>query len=65
MQNIVVLPAVNGDDTQSWHNLGPEMDSLMADDAKAQRIAARSVEIFRDRYLSPAAVACYWRVSGP
>lgn len=59
---MVVLPPVNGDITKSWINAAPEMEALLADDARAQRIAARSVEIFRDRFLSPAAVACYWRV---
>jgi hypothetical protein len=36
--------------------------SLLADQAKAERIAKNSVSIFRDRYLTPAAQACYWRV---
>ncbi|UZJ50723.1 hypothetical protein CBS101457_000043 [Exobasidium rhododendri] len=61
LQNMVVLPPVDGNIDQSWRNAASEMDALIADDARAQSIAARSVEIFRDRYLSPAAVACYWR----
>jgi hypothetical protein len=34
---------------------------LLEDQEKAQLIAHNSVETFRDRYLTPAAQACYWR----
>ena len=34
---------------------------LRADDEKALRIASNSVKTFRERYLTPAAQACYWR----
>jgi hypothetical protein len=64
LQNMVVLPPVKGDIDLSWTNIAPEMDYLLADDDRAKQIASRSAEIFRDRFLSPAAVACYWRVSG-
>lgn len=37
------------------------MDSLLADAARAERIAENSVKTFRERYLTPAAEACYWR----
>lgn len=37
------------------------MDSLIQDPAEAQRIAKNSVETFRERYLTQAAEACYWR----
>lgn len=29
--------------------------------AEAQEIASRAKEIFRERYTTPAATACYWR----
>ncbi|RDL31109.1 uncharacterized protein BP5553_09898 [Venustampulla echinocandica] len=35
--------------------------SLLQNPEKAQRIARNNVETFRDRYLTPAAQACYWR----
>ena len=35
--------------------------SLLADQAKAERIAKNGVATFRDRYLTPAAQACYLR----
>lgn len=37
------------------------MDSLLEDPAAAERIANNSVSTFRERYLTPAAEACYWR----
>lgn len=37
------------------------MARLLADPAEAQRIADNSVRTFRERYLTPAAEACYWR----
>ena len=37
------------------------MAPLLADPAEAQRIADNSVATFRERYLTPAAEACYWR----
>jgi predicted ATPase len=63
LQNIVMLEPLNGDVTQSWRNVGKEVEALLADEARAQYIVARSVEVFRDRFISPASVACYWRVS--
>ena len=35
--------------------------TLQKDDALAHRIARNNVETFRNRYLTPAAEACYWR----
>jgi hypothetical protein len=37
------------------------MAPLLANPAEAQRIADNSVATFRERYLTPAAEACYWR----
>ena len=44
-----------------WSNLEETMQELIADPAKAKRIADNSVRTLRDRYLTPAAEACYWR----
>lgn len=38
------------------------MRDLLAHPEKAKRIADNSVAVFRERYLTPAAEACYWRV---
>lgn len=37
------------------------MHRLLADPPAAQRIADNNVRTFRERYLTPAAEACYWR----
>ena len=37
------------------------MANLLDNPAKAQKIADNSVKVFRERYLTPAAEACYWR----
>jgi hypothetical protein len=37
------------------------MDSLLQNPRKAERIATNNVKTFRERYLTPAAEACYWR----
>ena len=37
------------------------MQDLIADPAKAKQIAENSVRTLRDRYMTPAAEACYWR----
>ena len=37
------------------------MTDLLGAPVKAASIAANSIEMFRDRYLTPAAIACYWR----
>lgn len=37
------------------------MTELLGDPKKAQSIADNSVTTFRERYLTPAAEACYWR----
>lgn len=42
-------------------DLPEKMDSLLADPELAKRIAENAARQFRDRYLTPAAQACYWR----
>jgi hypothetical protein len=37
------------------------MTDLLAHPDKVKRIADNSVKTFRERYLTPAAEACYWR----
>jgi len=37
------------------------MRHLVKNNDEAQRIADNAVRTFRDRYLTPAAQACYWR----
>ena len=44
-----------------WSDLESTLQELLADPAKAKRIADNSVRTLRDRYLTPAAEACYWR----
>lgn len=46
---------------RDWKDLPEKMDELLADDEFAHRIAKDSARTFRDRYLTPAAEACYWR----
>ena len=44
-----------------WSNLDETLQDLIADPVKAKTIADNSVRTLRDRYLTPAAEACYWR----
>ena len=37
------------------------MHNLLQDPEAAERIADNNVRTFRERYLTPAAEACYWR----
>ncbi|KAF2435421.1 hypothetical protein EJ08DRAFT_580281 [Tothia fuscella] len=53
-QNIVEVSRDFGD-------LNSKMTQLISDEGEAQRIANNSIHLFRDRYLTPAAQACYWR----
>ncbi|KAB8339339.1 hypothetical protein FH972_022272 [Carpinus fangiana] len=46
---------------RDYSDLQEKMESLINNPEMAQQIAARSVDVFRDRYLTPAAEACYWR----
>ncbi|TKX22774.1 hypothetical protein C1H76_4808 [Elsinoe australis] len=48
---------------RDWKDLKGTMKWLLGEEGKerAEDVARRSKEVFRDRYLSPAAEACYWR----
>ncbi|KAF2000766.1 hypothetical protein P154DRAFT_522358 [Amniculicola lignicola CBS 123094] len=46
---------------RDFSNLDEAMEDLLAHPEKAKRIADNNVEIFRERYLTAAAEACYWR----
>ncbi|EME81599.1 uncharacterized protein MYCFIDRAFT_32648 [Pseudocercospora fijiensis CIRAD86] len=46
---------------RDFSDLDEKMNALLADPARAQTIADNSVRTFRERYLTPAAEACYWR----
>lgn len=46
---------------RDFSDLPDRMDELLNDLEKAQRIAGNNVKTFRERYLTPAAEACYWR----
>lgn len=46
---------------KDFSDLEEKVNELLKDQRKAQRIAQKGVEVFRDRYLTPAAQACYWR----
>ncbi|GAC74465.1 endoplasmic reticulum protein EP58 [Moesziomyces antarcticus T-34] len=74
-QNIVFVPEYTGtepgtevqDDRgqvlrdTTWMRLPEVMESLLDDDARAKRIADNQWSFFRERYISPASAACYWR----
>jgi len=47
--------------SRDFSDLEKTVKELRADQKKAERIAQNSVEAFRERYLTPAAEACYWR----
>lgn len=46
---------------RDFSDLPERMDWLLAHPDAAARIAYNNVATFRDRYLTPAAEACYWR----
>lgn len=46
---------------RDFSDLSKTMDDLLAHPEKAKRIADNSVKAFRERYLTQAAEACYWR----
>lgn len=46
---------------RDFSDLPKRMDELLENPDKAERIANNSVKTFRERYLTPAAEACYWR----
>ncbi|KAJ5960644.1 CAZyme family GT90 [Penicillium vulpinum] len=46
---------------RDWSDLEQKMQHLLSHDDEAKRIADNSVQVFRERYLTPAAEVCYWR----
>jgi hypothetical protein len=46
---------------RDFSDLERVMEHLLAHPEEAQRIANNSVRTFRERYLTVAAEACYWR----
>lgn len=46
---------------RNFTDLEDKIEHLLANPAEAERIAENGVRMFRDRYLTPAAEACYWR----
>lgn len=46
---------------RDFGNLEAVLTKLRSKDAKTEKIADRMVKVFRERYLTPAAEACYWR----
>ncbi|KAF2091499.1 hypothetical protein K490DRAFT_6753, partial [Saccharata proteae CBS 121410] len=47
--------------SRDFSDLSQQMQHYTTHPEEAQSIAAESVRTFRDRYLTPAAEACYWR----
>lgn len=45
----------------NWSDLEEKIQWYRDNPLDAQRVANNSVNTFRDRYLTPAAEACYWR----
>ncbi len=74
-QNIVYVPPALGDAQgvivhdeggkeffdRTWERLNEVMEALLSDDDKARSIAENQWNYFRNRYISPASAACYWR----
>jgi len=46
---------------RDFSDLASAMEDLLDHPEKAKRIADNSVQVFRERYLTQAAEACYWR----
>lgn len=46
---------------RDFSDLSDKIEPLVHDTEAARRIANNSVKTFRERYLTPAAEACYWR----
>lgn len=61
------LMKADGDDQnyvqvkRDFDDLEEVVEALRKNDTMAQKIADESVKTFRERYLTPAAEACYWR----
>jgi hypothetical protein len=46
---------------RDFSDLPQKIEALIKDPEEVRRIANNSVQTFRERYLTPAAEACYWR----
>lgn len=46
---------------RDFSDLEEKVEELLGDEEKAQRIADAGIRVFRERYLTRAAGACYWR----
>jgi hypothetical protein len=46
---------------RNFNNLDSKMKFLLLQSEVARRTTENSLAAFRDRYLAPAAQACYWR----
>lgn len=46
---------------EDFSDLDLKVTELLADPGRAKKIARNGVNTFRDRYLTPASQACYWR----
>ena len=46
---------------EDWSDLEEKVKEVLENPSLAERIAKKGVEDMRDRYLTPAAQACYWR----
>jgi hypothetical protein len=46
---------------RNFNNLEKKMKELVEKKGEVEAIADRSVKVFRERYLTPAAETCYWR----
>ncbi|GAA5919187.1 hypothetical protein JCM1841_002492 [Sporobolomyces salmonicolor] len=46
---------------ENWDGLSESLERLLQDSEWAERIAENAQRTMRDRYLTPASVACYWR----
>ena len=46
---------------RDWTDLPHKIQELIDNPIKARMIADNNVDVFRERYLTPAADACYWR----
>lgn len=46
---------------RDFSDLNRKMSHYLRNSEEAKTIALRSTKVFRDRYLTPAAQACYWR----
>ncbi|KAH0563438.1 hypothetical protein GP486_001990 [Trichoglossum hirsutum] len=46
---------------RDFSDLEDKIGYYLSHETEAERIADNSAKVFRDRYLTPAAEACYWR----